>query len=316
MFRLGGQLRIGKKAVDPKSVAHIHDDHALPGKSLSAVISVPGLSGLERTAMDIDEHRQVLCTARRSPDIKIKRILARDIPEIIVQRHLIIVIADDLGKRAVQRGVLRLHTHRGKMIHRPHAFPGCRNLRLLPAKLAHRRRRVGNPGKDLDLTVCRADACELPLLNCYDLRNARVFALHRRAELFGTRGKDHDSCQHRGQSKPAGPAYIPWLIQQISVPYKRKHPQRQHQKYPGCDAVFIQLKKNCKKYGYKCQNQHSRSAPFILSYFMKLTCNKATNCLPHYFLTINFLITNAPPFTYHGRSARSASRSFSRMGIS
>ena len=63
VLRLPSQLFIGKETEDAQPVAHIDDDHAVFREALPAVILIPGLPGLQGSAVDIDQYRQFFLLA-------------------------------------------------------------------------------------------------------------------------------------------------------------------------------------------------------------------------------------------------------------
>ena len=88
------KLLIRKEAEDPQPVPQVDDDHAVPRKARAVKIGVPGLAGLQRTAVDVHQHRKLAGLPGRLPDVEVKGVLADRRPVIIVRRNLKVVIAD------------------------------------------------------------------------------------------------------------------------------------------------------------------------------------------------------------------------------
>ena len=203
VWRFFRQFAVGEIAEHAQTIGEIHIDRTLARQVLAPVIAVPGLAGLQRAAVDIDVHRQSLCRAGGLEDVEIQRVLADGGAAVVRKRDLVIVIADDLGKRIVDRQIGRLHAHRRKVVADAHAIPRRDVLRLAPAQFAHRRGGIGDAGKDLHLTIRAQHALHLAVAERDDLRRARAFALDRRDRPDGRPGGEEDGGIERDPPEPA-----------------------------------------------------------------------------------------------------------------
>ena len=73
-----------QKTEHAEAITHIDADDAVLRIALAAVILIPGLPGLERTAMNIDGHRRLLQCSGRFPDVEIKTVLRKGLPIVVL----------------------------------------------------------------------------------------------------------------------------------------------------------------------------------------------------------------------------------------
>ena len=130
--------------------------------------------------MHVDEDGKILHVSGRFPDVEIEGILADGRPPVVGQRDLVVVIADDLRKGVIVRGVRHLHGHGREVIGGKNAFPGFCRLWLAPSEVAHGRLRVRDAGIDFDLLIRRIDAGQVAHRSMENLCHAAVFSLDRR----------------------------------------------------------------------------------------------------------------------------------------
>ena len=210
--RLGRQLVGREEAEDPEAVAHVDREHALAGKTLAAVIGVPGLAGLEGTAVDEDQNRQILLRTGGLPDIQVEGILGIGLAEVVVQRDLIIMKADDLRERIVDRGIARLHGHGREGVGFQDAVPGLGILRLAPAQIPHGRSSIGNAGIDLDRFVGCQDTGQLSVRHRDDVGHAAVWPLDSGTAFHRADRQVKEQAHQQHQAEEAGNAHEAALL--------------------------------------------------------------------------------------------------------
>ena len=236
--RFGDQLLVCEVAEHAQAVAHVDDDHALAREPQAAVIGVPGLSGLQRAAVDEDVHRQAADLAGGLPHVDVERILAHGRDIIVFERDLIVVIADDLRQRAVQRRIRRLHGLRREAVADQRAGPGHGILRLAPAQLAHGRLGVGDAREDLHRAVGADEALYLALLRQHDLRARGLLPLDRRDAFHRRLRQEQDAGKEDKQTQPAERTFSLSLRGAVQKDEDRRGERRQH-KTP--ERVFAQF---------------------------------------------------------------------------
>ena len=231
-----------QKPEHAKSVTHIYTDDAVPGVAFAAVILIPRLPRLQRAAVNIDDHGRLLQVSGRLPNIEIKAVLRIRRAVIVFQRDLIVVITDDLRERTINGQILRLHGHRRKGIALKDVRPRLGILRLLPAQLAHRRRRIGNPGKQFHTAVAVQDYAPDVAISCgIHFCSSRIRCICCRNPLERRPGDEHDPhayCQINQNPQrllPPAPAAH-------AFPANNSHSgKRKHKQKPSKQRVLIQF---------------------------------------------------------------------------
>ena len=286
VFRFRHQLFVGQITEHAETVGKVDIHRALPRQVFPAVVAVPGLPGLQRAAVDIDVHRQPLRRAGGLEDVDVQRVLADRGAEVVLQRDLVIVIADDLGERVIDRQVGRLHAHGRKVVAQAHAVPALHILRLAPAQLVHGRCGIGDTGIDLDRAVGGQHALHLSVAERDDLCPARAFPLDRRDRLHGRPCQKQDERKERDPSDPAQKAQAASRRAAAQKDKQRRRGDRE-QKAQKRILIQFQYRKHQQKHNARAEIK-AHASPFQV----RFPSSPSRNLFP---LETTLIIAESPP---------------------
>ena len=278
---LTGKLLGGEETEHTQAVAEVHHQHAFAGKSLAAVVGVPGLTGLERAAVDIDQNGQLLRFSGGPPEVEIQRVLAHGVAEMIVQGDLIVVKADDLGQGVVDLGIARLHCHGRKMRAGAHTAPGLRVFRRLPPKLPDRGLGVGDAGEDLHRPVRGFHALHLAVAQGDNLSHAAAL-FHGGAQLRGLADPPQCLADERHHREKGDNTQINMASAQVFLSDHGVGDEQRVDDRPGIQGVFVQLQQRRQHDGQqRKEDPEACRARFRFHRRFSRSLNYACSIFPH-----------------------------------
>ena len=193
--------------------------------------------------MDIDVHRQRLGTnGCRRDDVDAERFFTDRRPVIVLRvEPFVIMVADDLVQRIIDRQVPRLFEHGREMICLQDVVPGFRILRLFPAEIAHRRGGIGDAGIIGHVMRFIVDAAHVAAGHGNDSRMLRILHVYGRNALFGRPGQEKDRDETADEEDPAVDLQDRVLLEHAGLPEDQKHGRQYAEGDPAPDGVLVQL---------------------------------------------------------------------------